>query len=73
MSRVLSLLCLWMLVAVPAEAGLFRKKKDKDAPRAVYGMSRDQQRKHAAKARARVQKQRAKAIKNPPKVRNKST
>ncbi len=69
MNRILSLIFLWLMVAGPAEAGLFHRKKKNEQPRAVYGMSREQQRKHAAKSRAKVQKQRAKAIKNPPKVR----
>ncbi|MBI4904311.1 MAG: hypothetical protein HY820_11780 [Acidobacteria bacterium] len=69
MNRILSLLFLWLLVAGPAEAGLFHRKKKTEQPRAVYGMSKAQQRKHVEKSRKQAQKQRAQAIKNPPKVR----
>ena len=70
MNRVLSILFLWFMVAGPAEAGWFHRKKKNPQPRAMYGLSRDQQRKHAEKSRKAMQKQRAKAIKHPPKVRS---
>lgn len=69
MIRFLAVFCLWILAAAPAEAGLFRRKKQ--PPKATYGMSKEKQRKQASKARARMQKQRSKAIQKAPAIRAK--